>query len=208
MRTGSRERYTASPVSVFQMVSAMTAATRRDCAGKRAAPSSPGNGDAGLGRRRRSCARNPRFPALRSLRQPSAVPAKGKCLGALVLGSRGITAYHKCDHSSRTPKADFMHFTNVETKAEPLALFREIQKWRWGPALDSLTPNHYFCHHTALTSMECSVLWPESGCDSQNVSILPKGVRGGDGTYTDMILYSWNKIKTVRRFISPCLGMH
>lgn len=49
LRTGSRERYTASPVSVFQTVSAMTAATRRACAGKRAAPSSPGNGDAGEG---------------------------------------------------------------------------------------------------------------------------------------------------------------
>lgn len=73
--------------------------------------------------------RNPRFPALRSLGEPSAVPAKAKFLCALVLGSRGIAACHKCDQSSRTPKADFMHFRNEGTKAEPLALFREIQKW-------------------------------------------------------------------------------
>lgn len=93
MRTGSRERYTASPVSVFQMVSAMTAATRRDCAGKHAAPSSRGNGDAAFGGNggvARAIFVSQRAP------QPlaGAVPAKARHLVALLLGCPGITDYH------------------------------------------------------------------------------------------------------------------
>lgn len=58
LHTGSRERYTASPVSVFQTVSAMTAATTPE-----SAPCPVPLATETLGRRK-SCARNPLLPPL------------------------------------------------------------------------------------------------------------------------------------------------
>lgn len=122
MRTGSRERYTASPRSVFQTVSAMTAATRRDCAGKRAAPSFPSNADAGVGRRRRCCEALVGSQRRAAAVSPVQVQPRPK-EPPLRLGPRRITAYRMCEQSSLTPKTDLMRFTNEETKAEPLAPF-------------------------------------------------------------------------------------
>lgn len=123
MRTGSRERYTASPVSVLQTASAMTAVTRRDSAGKRTAPSSPGNRDAGLGRRRRCCARNPRFLALRRRRAPEVSRTQVEVVSAVRLGYCGVTAYHVCDKARSHLRLHVMHLINEETKAVPSALF-------------------------------------------------------------------------------------
>lgn len=116
MRTGSRERYTASPVSVLQAVSAMTAPTHRDSAGKRTAPSSPGNRDAGFGRRPRCCARSLRFPAPRRSRAPEAGRALAERLSAVGLGYCGGTAYRVCDKACSHPRRDLMHFTNEKPR--------------------------------------------------------------------------------------------
>lgn len=47
------------------------------------------------------------------------------------------------------------------------------------------------------------------GRDSQAVSILPKGVREGDDTYSDMKnIFLDQKKKIVRRFIIAWLGIY
>lgn len=55
-----------------------------------------------------------------------------------------------CAENALAPKADLMHFTNEETKAEPLAPFIQIQTWLWGPDPGAVNPDHYF-FHTTLT---------------------------------------------------------
>lgn len=91
------------------------------------------------------------------------------------LAERGTTAYLVCEQSWLTPKADFVHFTNEKTNAEPLAPFLQIHKSLWGPAPGVLNTDRYFFqpHHTAFHLRRGNFGLKIGGRDSQNVSFFP-----------------------------------